>query len=226
MSTLVTLIDIACGRPIPVEDGGRSRRLQLVVFALLASLVFAAAWGVAVGSRSAGLALTNVYKVPAVVLLSCAFAAPAGLLAWRLSGARVRGSDLALGFAGGVFGGTLVLAVLAPLVALYYHSSAWAGPVLGIGSAALALVTGTVMFVRGVVRRLEPGTSRRGVVLPVAVTLGMQLLTLLQLAALSAPILPERTVFSGGIDRLGDVRAATAATAAPSVTAPPSPVAE
>lgn len=202
MGALVTLIDIACGRPIPAEDSGRSRRLQLVVLALLASLVFAAAWGLAAGSRSAGLAIANLYKVPMVVLMSCAFAAPAGLLAWRLSGTRVRGSDLALGFAGGVFGGTLVLAVLAPLVALYYHSSAWAGPVLGFGSAALALLTGTIMFVRGVVRRLEPGTQKRTVFLPVAVTLAMQLLTLLQLAALASPIFPERTAFSGGIDHI------------------------
>lgn len=202
MRTLVTLIDIACGRPIPVEDSGRSRRLQLIVFSLLGSLAFAAAWGLAAGSREAGLAVANLYKVPMVVLMSCAFAAPAGLLAWRLSGTRVRGSDLALGFTGGVFGGTLVLVVLAPLVALYYHSSAWAGPLLGIGSVALALVTGTTMFVRGVVRRLEPGTPKRTVLLPVAVTLGMQVLTLLQLAALASPIFPERTTFSGGIDHI------------------------
>jgi hypothetical protein len=200
MGTLMTLLDIACGRPIPKEDDGRARRLQLVVFALLLSLVFAAAWGVSVGSRSAGLAIANLYKVPMVVLLSCAFAAPAGLLAWRLSGAAVRGSDLALGFAGSVFGGTLVLLVLAPIVALYYHSSAWAGPVLGLGSAGLALLTGTIMFIRGVMRRLEPRTSRRTVLLPVFVTLGMQLATLLQLAAIAAPILPERTFFSGGVD--------------------------
>lgn len=211
MSTLVTLIDIACGRPIPAEDSGKSRRLQLVVFALLSSLLFAAMWGVAVGSRSAGLAMANVYKVPMVVLMSCAFAAPAGLLAWRLSGTRVRGSDLALGFAGGVFGGTLVLAVLAPIVALYYHSSAWAGPLLGIGSAVLALACGTIMFVRGVVRRLEPGTKKRSVLLPVTVTLGMQLLTLLQLAALASPILPERTPFSGGIDHLAQSRSSISA---------------
>ena len=202
MGTLVTLLDIACGRPIPAADDGRSRRLQLMVFALLASLVFAAAWGLAAGSRSTELAFANLYKVPMVILLSSAFAAPAGLLAWRLSGTRLRGSDLALGFVGGVFGGTLVLAVLAPLVALYYHSSAWAGPVLGIGSAGLALLSGTVMFVRGVVRRLEPGTKKRTVFLPVAVTLAMQLLTLLQLAALASPIFPERTAFSGGIDRI------------------------
>jgi hypothetical protein len=202
MRTLVTLIDIACGRAIPPEDSGPSRRLQLIVISLLSSLAFAAAWGLAAGSRSGALAFANVYKVPMVVLMSCAFAAPAGLLAWRLSGPRVRGSDLALGFSGGVFGGTLVLAVFAPLIALYYHSSAWAGPVLGIGSVGLALLTGTVMFVRGVVRRLEPGTKKRAVLLPVAVTLGMQLLTLVQLTALASPIFPERTVFGGGIDHI------------------------
>jgi len=203
MTTIVTLLDIACGRPIPAQDTGRSRRLQLVIFAFLASLVFAGAWGLAAGSQATGLALANLYKVPMVVLLSCAFAAPAGLLAWRLSGAPIRGSDLALGFSGGVFGGTLVLAVLAPLVALYYHSSAWAGPMLGIGSALLALLTGTIMFVRGTMRRLPAGTSKMAVLLPIAVTLAMQLLTLIQLAAIAAPIFPERTPFSGGIDHFG-----------------------
>lgn len=202
MTTLVTLLDIACGRPIPTQDSGPARRLQLVVFALLASMLFAAAWGLAAGSQTTALAVANLYKVPMVVLLSCAFAAPAGLLAWRLSGAPIRGSDLALGFSGGVFGGTLVLAVLAPLIALYYHSSAWAGPILGVGSAILALVTGTVMFIRGTMRRLPPGTSRLAVLLPIAITLGMQVLTLVQLAAIAAPIFPERTMFSGGIDRL------------------------
>jgi len=202
MTTFVTLLDIACGRPIPSVDSGHSRRLQLVVFALLASLVFAAAWGLAAGSQATGLALANLYKVPMVVLLSCAFAAPAGLLAWRLSGTPIKGSDLALGYSGAVFGGTLVLAVLAPLVALYYHSSAWAGPMLGIGSALLALFTGTVMFIRGTMRRLPPGTSKLAVLIPVVVTLGMQLLTLIQLASIAAPIFPERTPFSGGIDHL------------------------
>jgi hypothetical protein len=202
MKTLLTLLDIACGRPIPKEDQGHARRMQLVLVSLLASLAFAAAWGLAAGSRSTGLAVANLYKVPMVVLMSCAFAAPAGLLAWRLSGSRVPGTDLVLGFAVAVFGGTLVLAALAPLLALYYHSSAWAGPVLGIGSVVLALVTGAVLFASGVVRRLEPGTRKRTVLLPVSVTLGMQLLTLLQLAALASPIFPERTSFSGGIDHL------------------------
>ena len=47
MTTFMTLLDIACGRPIPPHDSGRARRLQLVVFAFLASLLFAAAWGLA-----------------------------------------------------------------------------------------------------------------------------------------------------------------------------------
>jgi len=202
MTTLLTLVDIACGRPIPAEDDGRARRMQLVLLAMLGSIAFAAVWGLAAGSRSMGLALANAYKVPMVVLLSCVFAAPAGLVAWRLSGSKLRGSDLALGFSSGVFGGTLVLATLAPLVALYYHSSAWAGPLLGIASVAVALLAGTVMFVRGVLRRLGPETRRRSVLAPIAITLGMQILTLVQLASLASPIFPERTVFSGGIDRL------------------------
>ena len=203
MGTLMTLLDIACGRPIPGTDGGRARRIELMIVALLASLVFAAAWGAAAGSRNAILATANLYKVPMVVLLSCVFAAPAGLLAWRLSGAAMRGTDLALGFVGSVFGGTLVLAVLAPLVALYYHSSAWAGPMLGVGSAFVALATGTIMFFRGILRRLPHGAPKMAAFVPALVILGMQLATLLQLASVVAPIFPERTPFSGGIDHFG-----------------------
>ncbi len=202
MNSLVTILDIACGRPIPHADSGRSRRLELALLALLASLAFAAAWGFAVGSSSIPFALANAYKVPMVVLLSCAFAAPAGVLAWRVVGPTVRGSDLALGFAGAIFGGTMVLLVLAPLVALYEHSSAWAGPMLGVGSAVLAMATAVVLFVRGVLRRLPEGAPRRTVLVPVAVTLLMQLATLVQLAAVAAPIIPGGTVLSGGIDRL------------------------
>jgi hypothetical protein len=203
MGTLMTLLDIACGRPIPGADAGRARRFELMIVALLASLVFAAGWGAAAGSRNAILATANLYKVPMVVLLSCVFAAPAGLLAWRLSGAAIRGTDLALGFVGSVFGGTLVLAVLAPLVALYYHSSAWAGPMLGVGSAFAALATGTIMFFRGVLRRLPAGAPKLAAFVPALVILGMQLATLLQLASVVAPIFPERTPFSGGIDHFG-----------------------
>ena len=47
MTTLVTLLDIACGRPIPPSDSGPARRRELVIIAFIASLVFAAAWGLA-----------------------------------------------------------------------------------------------------------------------------------------------------------------------------------
>jgi hypothetical protein len=58
------------------------------------------------------------------------------------------------------------------------------------------------MFVRGTFRRVPSGTSRLPVLLPVLVTLTMQVLTLVQLAAVAAPIFPERTPLSGGIDHL------------------------
>ena len=100
-------------------------------------------------------------------LLSSAFAIPAGLLAWKLSQAKCRATDLLLGFSGGVFTGTLVLAVLGPVVALYYESSQWAGPVLAQIAIALSLLSGTIVFSRSVMSRLEK--DRRTVVLPIAV---------------------------------------------------------
>jgi hypothetical protein len=209
MGTVVTLLDIACGRSIPTEDSGPARKLELTVLALLASLVFAGLWGAALGSHASGMAIANLYKVPMVVLLSGIFAAPAGLIAWRLAGAPLRGADLALAFAGGVFGGSVVLAALAPLVALYYHSSAWAGPVLGLGSALLACATGAIVFFRGVSHRVERGRSTMAAFVPVLVVLGMQLATIVQLGAIAAPIFPERTPFSGGIDHIAASKAST-----------------
>ncbi len=118
---IARLLNIACGQPLPAEDEGRSRRLQLAIAAMLLSLLFALVWGVAVGVRAPGLALANAYKVPVIIFLSSMFAVPAGLLTWKLSGAECSATDLLLGFATGVFAGTLVLAVLAPIVALYYE---------------------------------------------------------------------------------------------------------
>ena len=197
-----TLLDLACGRAISDEDGGQARRLQLIIAGLLGSLVFAALWGLAAGSQAPGLAAANLYKVPMVVLLSALAATPAGLLAWKLSGAQCRGSDLVISFVAAIFSGTLVMAVVSPLVALYYHSSTWAGPVLGMGSTFLALLVGTVIFIRGVFLRRPAATPRGALVLPVAVFVVMQAATLVQLVALAAPILPELTVFDGGIDRM------------------------
>ncbi|MCC7383620.1 MAG: hypothetical protein IT384_17400 [Deltaproteobacteria bacterium] len=202
MQTFVTLLDLACGQPFRAEDDVRSRRWQLIVAAALASLACAAIWGLAAGSGDLRLALANVYKVPMVILLSTLCAVPAGLLTWKLTGSELRLTDLLIGFFTGVFAGTLVLAVLAPLVALYYHTSAWAGPMLGLGSTFTALLVATIVFIRGVVRRAPPNLARAPLLMPVLVVVAMQLATLIQFIAVASPILPETTVFDGGIDQM------------------------
>jgi hypothetical protein len=200
MGRFTQLLNLACGRSLAPEDDGRSRRLQLAASALLGSLVFAAVWGLAAGSSDSLLAISNLYKLPMVVLLSALAAIPAGLLTWKFSGADCRATDLVLSFCTAVFGGSLVLAVLSPLVALYYHSSAWAGPLLALASVLLAISTATFLFARGTWRRL-PRSSRRATVLPaVAVFAVVHLASLLQLIALASPIIPEWTVFDGGVD--------------------------
>ncbi|APR85058.1 Hypothetical protein A7982_10407 [Minicystis rosea] len=200
-----TLLDLTCGKPLGDEDAGRARRLQIAVMALLTSIVFAALWGVAVGSRVPALAIANLYKVPMVVLLSAVGALPAGLLTWKLMGAPGRASDLLLAFVGGTFAATLVLAVLSPLVALYYHSSLWAGPMLGQGSALFALAVGVLIFARASFGRRGEGVRRAALAVPVSVLALVQVAMLIQLVAVAAPILPERTVFSHGVDNLAEV---------------------
>lgn len=200
MQMLSTLLGYAGGAPLPEEDAGPARRMQLGLASFLLAIAFAAVFGAAAGSSAWTLALANVLKVPVVVLLSAVCALPAGFLAWKLSGARIAGGDLLLTFGASVFVGTLVLAAAAPLVALYYHSSAWAGPALGVGSVFLALFVGALFFVKGATARVDG--KRRSVLVPVGVMLFMQLATLVQFVALASPIFPEVTVFDGGIDRI------------------------
>jgi hypothetical protein len=201
-ANLLTLLNVTCGQELPGEERGRARRLQLIVLAALASLVFAGLWGLAAGSGSFTQALDNLYKVPMVVLLSALSAVPAGMLTWKLIGVRYSGTDLLTGFATGVFGGTLVLGVLAPLVGIYYHTSAWAGPMLAMGSVFAALFVATLVFLRNVMKRVPSGVKRRVMLAPVAVFLFMQMATLVQFIAMASPILPEITVFDGGIDHM------------------------
>ncbi|MBX7083154.1 MAG: hypothetical protein K1X88_28365 [Nannocystaceae bacterium] len=205
MSTAVAmmsnLLQLAVGDR--VEHEGPAQRTQFTLAALLSALGFAALWGLAAGSSSLGLALGNAYKLPMIVLLSGLSAMPAGLLALRLSARGYSARELLLSFATSVYAGTLVLAVLSPLVALYYHTSAWAGPYLGMGSAIAALVVATVTFARGTIRRAPPELSHRGLLaIPLVVTVFIQLAALLQFVAMASPILPETTVFDSGIDRV------------------------
>lgn len=206
MNHFAVLLDLVCGRALPDAAEGRARRLELVASALLASIVFAALWGLAAGSHSTSLALANLYKVPMVVLLSAVCAVPAGMLAYKLVGPPCRGTDLLVAFAGGIFAGTLVLAVLAPILALYYHTSAWAGPMLGIATTFAALGVGGLIFVRAAFRRAALGPRRASIAIPVTVFLGLQLAAMLQLVALASPIFPEHTVFSKGVDHISEVQ--------------------
>jgi hypothetical protein len=148
------------------------------------------------------VAITNIYKLPMVVLLSSLCAVPAGLLTWKLVASPYRATDLLTSFAVGVFAGTLVLAVIAPLVALYYHSSGWAGPMLGIGSVFASLVIGSLVFIRAIRRRMRKGMAWLPAAAPVLILIVFQLATLIQLISIAQPIMPELTVFDGGIDRL------------------------
>lgn len=204
MNLFSRLLELACGKPPEAADEGRAGRMALVVSAMLASLVFAALWGAAAGSKALESAGWNVIKVPMIVLLSAIVALPAGLLVWKLSGAPGRARDMLLAFSSGTLAGCLVLAVSAPFVALYYWTSKWGGPIVGQSSTILALIVGTVIFIRSAVPA-GPGelAKKRGAVaLPVMVLLVAQIASIAQLIALFSPIFPEHTHFDGGIDNL------------------------
>ncbi|HEY6039006.1 MAG TPA: hypothetical protein VIV58_32210 [Kofleriaceae bacterium] len=173
---------------------------MFAVIALASGLVLAAVWGVAVGSSSLDLAVANLYKVPMVVLLSALTALPAGLVTLRLTNARLKGSELTGAFATSIFGGTLVLATLAPLVAIYYHTSAKAGVPLAIGSVFVALATASLLFGRAVARRMA-GQPRAASLLAVVILVALFLAALVQFVALASPIIGVHgTVLETGID--------------------------
>jgi hypothetical protein len=192
------LMNLTCGGERPVS---RARETMLSVYALAMGLVLAAIWGVAVGSSSAELALADLYKVPMVILLSAVTALPAGLVTLRLTNAKLGGLELAGAFATSIFGGTLILATLAPLVAIYYHTSAKAGVPLALGSVFTALATASLLFARAVKHRMpaQRGASLLAVVILVAIFLA----ALLQFVALASPIIGVHgTALEGGLDGL------------------------
>jgi hypothetical protein len=194
------LLDVARGRA--PDDLGPAQRVRLAATAALSSLGFAAAWGVAAGATDPTLALSNAAKVPMVVLFSTLAAVPAGMLAHRLSGSTESTRGMLLSFSGCVFVGTLVAAVLAPLVAVYYLTSAWAGPYLGMGSAFLAVGVAGLLFLRGALR----SEDRRARLIPKLVIAAVTLGVMPQFIHLASPILPEHTPFDEGIDVVDSVR--------------------
>ncbi len=146
--------------------------------------------------------MANIYKLPMVLLLSALSAVPAGLLTWKLMGARGRASDLLMGLASANFTASLVLAVLAPIVALYYHTSGYLGGSLAMGACYLGLVVGLAVLVRALKQRVPEGTGFFHVAVPAAVLMAIQLATLVQFIYVASPILPEITVFDGGMDEM------------------------
>lgn len=197
---------LTCGNPLarPVT---RSHETMLAILAIAASLVLASLWGVAAGSGAAPLAVANAYKVPMVILLSALTALPAGLVALRLTNAKLSAVELSSAFALAMFGGTLVLATLAPLVAIYYHTSSKAGVPVALGSVFVALATATLLFGRSVARRVLEKTGevvhgRSGSLLAVIVLVTLFVAALAQYVALASPIISEPTRFNGGVDTL------------------------
>src|SRR5690606_18761982 len=144
-----------------------------------------------------GLAFGNLWKVPMVLLLSSLFALPAALLTWRVTGTVGRASDLLIGLSAANLTGALVLFVLAPLVALYYHTSGWLGGALAIAATVLSVLVGAGVLVRAVWLRASAAARQPGALLrlgaPVAVLGVVYLLTMSQLLFLASPILPEIT---------------------------------
>lgn len=202
MHAITSLIELTGGQKSTIEADGPARRTRLALQASAATCVGAALFGLAAGSADVGLALANLLKVPMVIVLSALAALPAGLLAWKLTAADIRLTDLLVSLAAANMTATMVLTAAAPLVALYYlTSSAWGGP-LAMGTCFLAIVVGGYAFARAVKLRLPDDVTRRQILVPLAVLMAFQLIALIQLVGIASPILPEVTPFSGGADGL------------------------
>jgi hypothetical protein len=198
-SQLAQLMTLTVGGEL-AQPSSRAQHTMLSVLAILASLALASIWGVAAGSASAALSIANAYKVPLVVLLSALTALPAGVVTLRLTGAGLAARELVSAFATSIFGGTLVLATLAPLVAIYYHTSSAAGVPLALGSVFVALATASLLFGRAVARRVADRPGRKASVVAVGILVVLFLAALLQYVALASPIIGEVTPFNGGFD--------------------------
>jgi len=176
-SQLSQLMTLTCRGELP-HPLTRANQLVLTISAIVCALLLSSIWGIAAGSSSSALAIANSYKVPMVIFLSA----------------------LTTSFATSIFSGTLVLATLAPLVAIYYHTSSRAGVPLALGSVFVALGTATLLFARAVKRKLGD-ESRIASLIPVIILVALFSAALMQFVALAAPIIGQTgTVFDGGFD--------------------------
>jgi len=201
IAQLVEVVGPSRGDDDARPELGRAQRIFLSSVAFLAALGLAAIWGVAAGSHAGHIGLESAIKVPLLLLASILAALPLGLLVYRLTSSRGRPSNLVLGHAAATFTGALVLALSAPIVALYQYSSVWAGPVVALASAGVAIAVSFAIFLRVLVK-LHTHGSWRGFIAPVALLLLLQGAALFQLASISTPILPQRTPIERGVDGL------------------------
>ncbi len=197
-SVLQELLNTACGRVGPSVSAPRA--LHVALGSLLFALVLSALWGGAAGSHSAVMAVTSGLKVPLIVLLSTLAALPATLLTLRLSGVPIATRRLVLSIASGVLAGALMLASLAPIVGVYYHTSAEIGAQLAVVSAFIALGVGGLIMVRNTLKQLPDGMQAKSVAMPLIVFVVVLLLAMLQFVALASPVLPSPSAFDSGID--------------------------
>ncbi len=175
----------------------RAERLYVAGIAFATSIGFAALWGLAAGSGGGHIALRNLVCVPMLLVVSMVASLPLGVLALRLTSASGRSSNLVVAHCGATFAGALVLVLLAPLLALYQLSSAWAGPLVAVGTVLVAFACGVAVLVR-ILGKL--GSRGPAIALPVVLLLAIQVASLAQLAALAPPVMPSRTLFGRGID--------------------------
>jgi hypothetical protein len=202
MHAIQQLLAFLGPRPLRFDDMGGARRLFLAALAFLVALLLVGLWGVAAGSVGGHFALVNAVSVPLLLLVSSAAALPVVLIVLRLTTVEGSATDLVLGHSAAVFGASLVLALLAPIVALYQYSSSWAGPVVALGSVFVAFAVGLGLLLRGLGKLMPEPRSRRGLVAPVVLLCALQGAALLQLAAIAPPVMPHRTVLGHGIDAL------------------------
>jgi hypothetical protein len=196
------LFDLLGAGQAKAERLGEAHALQLAMRAFAASLVLVAIYGAAAGCTDPMLVWQNPLKLPMVLVLALLCSLPLGALAWKLAGTGSRLVDLLVSVATGVFTSTVVLACGAPLIALYYLTTEHVGGVLVTMFLVGAILLGVANGVRaGLVRRAE-GVRVLAILVPHAVTTMALMLALLQLIFLASPIIPESTVWDGGVEQL------------------------
>jgi hypothetical protein len=202
MLPLSDLLQLVVAAPSAKAPEGRARRGVLAFVGLLGGVVCAGIWGACATANLAG-ATSNLVKVPMLLVVSALATLPAVLFFTQLfGGGRTRASDLFLAYSAAFFGGTLTLAVLSPIVALYEHSSRFFGPYASMASVVAGLAVAVVLLVR-TLRRVASSATPWTTFLPSVIALVvLQGAALAQLSSSVSPVFDHRTRFGHGVDGL------------------------